>query len=521
VITLIAPPALKSISGLQMQSPAPPVGVAYLGGMLRKHGYAYSIIDAVGEALDQVRPFWGRDDIVVQGLEVDEIVERIPANSKFIGISVMFSTLWPVSAQLIHAVRKRFPAAFLFAGGEHVTAVPEHALRNSPLDLAVLGEGENTLIAVIEAIESGASLDTIDGVAFVDKDDRFVISSAAGPLRELDVDSLPLPDWDSVPITAYIESAQQNGCNIGRSMPILATRGCPYECTFCSNPLMYGRRWLPRTHVDVVDEMAHYKKRFNVTNFNFQDLTAFINRKWIVNFTNELIDRNLEVTWQLPSGTRSEVFDAEVADLIYRSGCRNLAFAPESGDPEVLKAVKKRVNLEALTKAAKTSVKRGLNLSVFIVIGFPTDSTSSMRNTLKLVRKMAWIGVQDCVISKFVPYPGSPLFHELQARGKIELDDEFFVSPMDFYTQGSESFCDNLSSKKLHFWMLYLFWNFYLISFATHPIRTVRILFRAIFTRYEETRYAKFLVEKLHTRTKFLRRRREAKKPAAKTEAVA
>ena len=87
MITLIAPPALKSISGLQMQSPAPPVGVAYLGGMLKKHRHAYTIIDAVGEALDQVRPFWGRSDIVVQGLEIPEIVKRIPADSKYIGIS--------------------------------------------------------------------------------------------------------------------------------------------------------------------------------------------------------------------------------------------------------------------------------------------------------------------------------------------------------------------------------------------------------------------------------------------------
>ena len=96
-----------------------------------------------------------------------------------------------MSAQLIRAVRERFPDAFLMAGGEHGTAVPEHALRNSPLDLAVLGEGENTLIAVIKAVESGDPLETVEGVASLDEDDRFVVSSGKGQVRELNVDSFP------------------------------------------------------------------------------------------------------------------------------------------------------------------------------------------------------------------------------------------------------------------------------------------------------------------------------------------
>jgi radical SAM superfamily enzyme YgiQ (UPF0313 family) len=344
-------------------------------------------------------------------------------------------------------------------------------------------------------------LKNVPSIAYLE-DRAFVRTS--GVIREKDVDTLAHPDWDSIPIERYIELGQLNGVNLGRSMPLLATRGCPYQCTFCSNPNMYTTRWYPRNPVDVVDEMEEYNRKYRVTNFDFQDLTAFVRRSWIVDFTQELIRRNCSFTWQLPSGTRSEVFDGEVADLIYRAGCRNLAFAPESGDPRILKDIKKHLSIENLEKAAMTAVARGLNLSVFIVIGFPTDDRESMRASLKFLRRMARHGVQDCVVSKFTPYPGSPLFKELQAAGKIGLDDEFFITPMDFYTSGSASYCNNLSSKELHGWMLVLFWNFYLLSFVMYPWRTARILLKALFAGTEETRYAKFLNEKLYTRSKWL-----------------
>ena len=130
-------------------------------------------------------------------------------------------------------------------------------------------------------------------------------------------------------------------------MPILGTRGCPFQCTFCSNPGMWTQRWIARDPVALADEMELYVRKYRVTNFDFQDLTAIVKRQWIVDFCRELIARDLKITWQMPSGTRAEVFDAEVADLLYRSGCRALAFAPESGSPEILKIVRKQVDLGA------------------------------------------------------------------------------------------------------------------------------------------------------------------------------
>jgi anaerobic magnesium-protoporphyrin IX monomethyl ester cyclase len=212
----------------------------------------------------------------------------------------------------------------------------------------------------------------------------------------------------------------------------------------------------------------------------------------------------------MPSGTRADVFDAEVADLLFRSGCRALAFAPESGSPEILKVIKKQVDLGRMLESMRIAVRRGLKLSCFIVIGFPDDTPATLRQTTRLIRKMAWLGVYDVAVSKFVPYPGSELFTRLQTEGKVQLDDDFFVSPMDFYTQKAPSYADAISTRRLYWTMMWMFWNFYLLSFVFRPLRVLRTLVKAVTTGAEDTRYAKWFVDRFYTR----RRWRKLAKPA-------
>ena len=500
MITLINPPGLKTFSGLQMHTPNPPLGLAYIAAALRDAGFRYHVVDGTGEALDAVGPYPERGDFMVQGLSFDRIVERIPADTDVIGIGCMFSTLWPLTRQLAERVRARFPRALLILGGEHGTAVPDHVLGASPFDVVVLGEGEETIVGLLRARAVGRPLGEVGGIAF--RDGGRIVKTGLSARRR-DVDAIPPPDWDAFPIEEYVARHQMNGINLGRSMPILGTRGCPFQCTFCSNPAMWTQRWIPRDPKLLADEMALYRAKYGATNFDFQDLTAIVKRQWIVDFCRELIARGLEVTWQMPSGTRSEVFDAEVADLLYRSGCRALAFAPESGSPAILKRVKKQVDLGHMLAAMRAAVRRGLKLSCFIVIGFPDDTPATLRQTLRLIRRMAVLGVHDVAVSKFVPYPGSELFQRLQREGKLQLDDAFFVSPMDFYTKKAPSYADRVSTGRLYWTMLWMFVNFYVISFACRPLRTLRALARAVFRGTEETRYAKWFVDFFYTRRRW------------------
>jgi anaerobic magnesium-protoporphyrin IX monomethyl ester cyclase len=497
MITLINPPGLKSFSGLQMHTPNPPIGLAYVAAAVRDAGYRYAVIDGTGLALDSVHPYPNRADLLMQGLSIDEILVRIPRETKIVGICCMFSTLWPLTRLLAERIRTQFRDVLLVLGGEHGTAVSHHVLKASPFDIVVAGEGEETFVNLLRAVDEGSSWHEIKGIVFREGEEIVDTGLSA---RQRDVDSIPWPDWDSFPIEEYIARHQVNGINLGRSMPLLATRGCPYQCTFCSNPGMWTQRYVPRNPRDVVNEMEHYVRKFNVTNFDFQDLTAIVKRRWAIEFSNELIARNLNITWQMPSGTRSEVFDRDISRLLYRSGCRALAFAPESGSTEILRVIKKQVDLDEVSKAARIALDEGFMVSCFFVIGFPTETAKTLRETMRLIRRLALAGIHDVSVSKFIPYPGSALFRHLQSTGKIQLDDQFFVSPMDYYTSNAPSYADAISSRKLYFTMIWMFTNFYVISFVCRPWRVARVLWNAISKGAEETRYAKWFVDNFYVR---------------------
>src|SRR5687767_3487023 len=135
MITLINPPGIKTFSGLQMHTPNPPLGLSYIAGALKQAGMAYRVIDATGSALDAVSPYPDRSDFMVQGLTLDEIIARIHPDTTVIGISCMFSTLWPLTNRMAQAIREKFPHVLMVLGGEHGTAVPDHVLTASPFDV--------------------------------------------------------------------------------------------------------------------------------------------------------------------------------------------------------------------------------------------------------------------------------------------------------------------------------------------------------------------------------------------------
>lgn len=516
-VTLISPPGIKTFSSIQMQTPNPPIGTAYIAGVLRRAGVPFTVIDAVGEGIDTITSYARRPDMKVQGLTDEEVVSRIPADTDIIGLTCMFSTLWPIVRDLSEKIRARFPDALMVLGGEHGTAVPEYTLRTSPFQIVALGEGVDSVLEIVKTYRadglSRAAWANVKGIAFLGDDDALVSTGLAA--RKIDVDDIPLPDWDSFPIREYIARHQLNGANIGLSMPLLATWGCPFKCTFCSNPAMWTQRWIPRNPKLVVDEMELYVKKYGVTNFDFQDLTAMINRKWIIDFCKELVDRDLNVTWQLPSGTRAEVFDEEVAQRLHRAGLRFLAFAPESGSEEMLELVKKEVDLPEMLKAMEYAIDAGLMLSCFIVIGFPGETKKTLHDTLRLIRRMAVLGVHDVAVTKFVPYPGSQLFRELQAAGKLQLDDAFFTMPMDFYTSKAPSYSEHVSSRYLYLIMLWMFVNFYGISLTIRPWRPITAVI-SVLKGYEDSRLAKWINDVFVVRPKWNKRLKELASTKAK-----
>ena len=483
VATLIRPPSVVGRYALTLNK-TPPISVAYLAGSLTAAGHEVQVIDALGEALSTVHAAF-RPDILINGLTNDQIVARIRPDTDLVGISCLFSHEWPVIRELIAAIARRLPSVAIVLGGEHATAVPELCLEEAP-DLAAcaLGEGEETVVELADAVAKGRALSHVAGLVY---------RSASGPMRSPDrqriraVDEIPLPRWDLTPIEPYLAGGFSFGVDRGRTMPLLATRGCPYRCTFCSSPQMWTTRYATRHPRLVVDEIEDYIRRYAIDNIDFYDLTAVVKKDWILEFCGELRRRRLKILWQLPSGTRSEALDETALRAMYETGCRNVSYAPESGSTRTLRAIQKKVDLDRLAASMQAAVGLGLNLKANILIGFPDETTGDLRDTLRFVARMAWIGVHDVSVWTFSPYPGSELFARLRAEGRLpRLDDDYYASLLSYSdVANSVSYAANLDSKQLHRYRLAGLLSFYAISFLTRPARPLRSLYNIATRRYE------------------------------------
>ncbi len=461
----------------------PPLGLAYVGGSLREGGFDVQIIDAVGEALDTRHLV--DNDCYIYGLTHAEIVERIDPESQIIGVAFGFSFEWPTCRDLTLAIREKFPNALLIGGGEHVTAVPDQSLLESALDIAVLGEGEETALEVCEQFADGdLEPASIIGIAFKDADGVVQINDRRPRKRELD--EIAWPAWDLMPIENYLDRGYGFGVNRGRSMPLMASRGCPYQCTFCSNPAMWTTRWVARSTDLLLDEMQYYQDKYAIENFDFYDLTAIVKKAWIIEFCKKIEERGMKFTWQLPSGTRSEAIDAEVAGWLYKSGCRNLSYSPESGSPVILEKIKKKIKTESVLESIRSSYSQGMSLKTNIMLGFPGESMAEVKDTYKFIAKMAIAGADDISVWAFSPYPGSELFEQISATGVIKLDDAYYDSLRSYAdTSRTVSYSENFSDKKLKTLRWIGVSIFYVTSWVVRPIRPFKIVWHVLSGRHE------------------------------------
>jgi len=477
-IQLINPPSFFRLKAITSLKPGPPLGLAYIAGALRDAGHEVSVVDALAEAPDKYTPM---EPFHCVGLLPEEVAERVDPEADVIAISAPWSFAWPLVRQVIAEIKRKFPDKVLVGGGEHLTGLPEYSLREAPLDVIVVGEGEEVAIELFAAIERGErDWSEIEGVAFL-KGDEFVATPRRSRIR--DVDKIAWPAWDLFDLESYNNHGWTAGVNLGMTVPILATRGCPYECTYCSNPMMWTRFWKERDPVDVVNEIQHYYDRYGARNFPFQDLTAVIKRSWIIAFCEELMRRNLKLRWHFPTGTRCEVIDEEVATLLHKTGCHSMAFAPESGSARTRKLIKKQMTEKSLMDAVRACVKQDLSITIFIVLGFPHDTWSDIRETIRLARKLAFAGADDIGAGFFFPLPATQLYDELVAQGRITLSDEFLYTPI--YASAGKltencNYCESISARKLTLAKFLIIVNFYAISVVTRPMRFVKVAWNVL-----------------------------------------
>jgi len=504
-LQLVHPPAYLNPTALTALRPSLPLGLAYIAGSAKAAGHDVSIIDAVGDDPELIVRT-GR--VSRLGTPTDRMVDAIDPETQVVGVATMFTYQWPVVRELIEAIKAARPDILVVGGGEHFTGLPQVSIEQSPVDILVIGEGEETFVELLnrygEWLEQHDNQpgDVAAGVPRWAKGLASTVYRSGGDVvaeerraRIRDIDDIPAPAWEFFDVTGYDDHRLINGVRSGRTMPVLATRGCPYRCRYCSSPNAWTTKWVARDPKQVVDEIQGYVDTYAATNFPFQDLTAILKRDWIIDFCNALIERDLNITWQLPTGTRCEVVDDEVAGLLRRSGSMQLNFAPESGSEAVRKKISKQMTEESLFSAVKAAVSHGINVTCFFVLAFPRDEIDDYRETVRWAARLAKLGVDDVAVGFFFPIPGTSYFEELEKDGHIQLDENLILAPIfvhDRWLVEERNFSLTLSARTLTWWRYRVVWAFYSRAVIFNPKRWLRIV-RNLIRGKEDSKFDSFL----------------------------
>jgi radical SAM superfamily enzyme YgiQ (UPF0313 family) len=283
----------------------------------------------------------------------------------------------------------------------------------------------------------------------------------------------------------FWNAGKSYGVQTSRDMPIMASRGCPYRCTFCSNPTMWTTRYILRDVEDLIAEIKSYQARYDITALQFYDLTAITNKRWTVDFCNRLMEEGINIKWSLPSGTRSEALDEETLSLLKKTNCNYLVYAPESGSPETLVKIKKRIELDKLTESVLEAKRQGIVVRTNLIIGFPHETRRNVFETIRYGLYLAWKGADEVSINIFSPYPGTEIFRELQAQGQVTVDDDYFFSLTSLnsdYTALKPLTCNPfMGARELARYRIGFMLANYAVGYLRYPSRILRTIGNVFF----------------------------------------
>lgn len=377
----------------------PPLGILYMASVLLKSGYEVKVIDA---DIDNLSPE-----------DVQAAAESFGPD--FVGLTM--NTLQSGSAfKIAECLKKQNPDVRIIAGGPHPSALRGEVLRRCPsIDAIIFGEGEEALPELIAAFLDGGDLGRVDGVCFRDGD---VIKTnlPRGPISDLD--SLPRPALDlAMPIRRY-HGAYPIG---GRpSIHMMASRGCPFHCTFCSSAV-YGKKLRLRSTESVLSEIEWLRDKFQVREIFFQDDTFNFNREWLESLCHGIIERGLNemVRFKCSFRANEKMVDLNLLKLVKKAGFWMIFYGVESGNQDILNSLKKNLTLAELERAFRLTRKAGIKTYASFMIGNLNETRETVWDTIRFARRLRPDYYGFAVAT---PYPGTELYEEAKIKGYIRAD---------------------------------------------------------------------------------------------------
>lgn len=293
-------------------------------------------------------------------------------------------------------------------GGPHASMVGGEVLKCREIDVCVRGEGEETIVELLEAIDAGEKLEGIKGLVFEDGD-AIIENSPRGLIEDLDSLVFPhegapdvLKDYEQYPPKAFGH--------------IFAIRGCPYNCFYCGSREVWSRKPRFRSPENVVEEIQSLRRK-GLKVVDFDDDTFGVNRRYIFELCGALVARCPGLTWSCELHVK--LVDEETLSILKKSGCTWLNVGIESGNNEILKKIRKDFSIEEALAACELIRKYGIGLSAFFMVGFPWETEDTLRDTWRAMKRCRSDAISYSI---FTPYPGTEAFEFCKENGLIDAD---------------------------------------------------------------------------------------------------
>jgi radical SAM superfamily enzyme YgiQ (UPF0313 family) len=327
-------------------------------------------------------------------------------DADLVGISSITSTSTR-SYKLISEIKKINPDVPIIMGGAHPTFMPEEVIENGS-DYAVRGEGERTILELIDAIEGKINFEDVKGLSFK-KDGNFIHNEDRELIENLD--ELPYPDW------SLLENHEEINY-----MPIQTSRGCPYNCKFCSVIKVFGRKYRFRSVDSVIAEIKHLLKIFEGTKAKrifFYDDNFSANRKRVKSLLNKILDQKIKMPTWFSQDRLDIAEDEELVELMAKAGCMRIMAGIESINPKTLQEYNKGQKVEGIKEAISVLHKHGIGVHGMFVLGGENDDIDSIKKTMSFIIENKIDTVQ---IMMLIPFPGTDIYNEYKQQGRLIFD---------------------------------------------------------------------------------------------------
>lgn len=394
-----------------LRIPSLPLGLISIASYLKNNGHEVKIIEPL-----------------VSNIDIDVSINEYKPD--IIGISVM-SFLAGIDAKRITSIAHKYGIPVVW-GGQAPSAMPEVVLNDTQADYIMLGEGEITWQELVDALEAGRSISEVKGLAY--KENNKIVYTGIRPVA--DISQFPDIDWSMIDVTKYFSSF----FNCNKMLYLHASKGCPAQCTFCSNQVFHQSKNRCRNIEQILRDIDYlYSKGTN--GIYFSDELWIPERKRRTEFCSGMIKRNYNLVWGCQM--RLGVLNEEDIDLMYKAGCRWILFGIESGNESRIKSIKKNIDLSLAENTVKMCESKGITVQASFIVGFPDETAEEIRNTIRFAEGL---NASLTVMNILIPLPNSEIYEYANKNGLFSFPETIEKLAYEVEQNVTDNVLVNLSS---------------------------------------------------------------------------